>query len=187
MAQTSDANLTTAANVIKNETTALANTASRVGTMLNNIIDSKINNENISTSIPTDTGSDAKVPSVEAVEEFVATKLPYKKYLVSMTQTGTGAPIVGATFQDDITGIVWTYASTGTFTGTKTGAFLSGKVPKKIGLINAFYSSGSAYTYVYEISRQTDNTITLVTRNLTVAGGTNDLLNADTIEFVVYD
>lgn len=45
MAQKTDAQLTTEANVIKNETTAGANTATRVGEMLNDIIDSKLNNE----------------------------------------------------------------------------------------------------------------------------------------------
>lgn len=45
MAQKTDAELTTEANVIGTETIAAANTADRVGDMLINIIDSKVNND----------------------------------------------------------------------------------------------------------------------------------------------
>ena len=47
MSQLTDNQLTTEANVIKNETASNANTATRVGTMLNDVIDSKINNDKI--------------------------------------------------------------------------------------------------------------------------------------------
>lgn len=50
MAVKTDAQLTTAANVIKNETNTDANTAERVGDMLLDIIDSKINTATINTA-----------------------------------------------------------------------------------------------------------------------------------------
>lgn len=70
MAQAADSVLLTAADVIKNETTALANSANRVGTMLDNIIDSKINNDKIAISTALGT-SDALVPSQKAVKAYV--------------------------------------------------------------------------------------------------------------------
>jgi hypothetical protein len=45
MAQRTDAQLTTEKDVIKDETTANANSATRIGEMLENIIDSKVNND----------------------------------------------------------------------------------------------------------------------------------------------
>lgn len=72
MAQKTDAQLTTLSNTVQNETTAAANSASRLGGLLNDLNDSKINNDKISTDIDADTGSDEKVPSVAAVETYVA-------------------------------------------------------------------------------------------------------------------
>lgn len=44
MSKLSDSQLLTNSNIVKNETTALANTASRIGTLFYDIVDSKINN-----------------------------------------------------------------------------------------------------------------------------------------------
>lgn len=41
-----------------------------------------------------------------------------------INQTGTSDPTI-TTFDDNITGIVWTRSTTGTYLGTKTGAFTS--------------------------------------------------------------
>lgn len=56
MAQKTDAELTTEADVIGNETTPEANTADRVRDMLVNVIDSKVNNDDAVTSVNGDTG-----------------------------------------------------------------------------------------------------------------------------------
>jgi hypothetical protein len=55
MAQLTDAQLQTEANVIRDETQPNANTANRVGLMLNDIIDSKINKDSIAPLTFTDT------------------------------------------------------------------------------------------------------------------------------------
>jgi hypothetical protein len=74
MAQRTDSYLTTEANIIQNETATGANTALRVGTMLNDVIDSKINNDRVSDS--TALGNDATiVPSQNAVKTYVDTIL----------------------------------------------------------------------------------------------------------------
>lgn len=51
MSQKTDAELLTEAGVIKNETTEGANTATRVGDMLDNIIGSKLNNDDVATKM----------------------------------------------------------------------------------------------------------------------------------------
>lgn len=74
MAQRSDSYLTTEANIIQNETTAGANTALRVGTMFNDTVDSKINNDRVSDN--TGLGNSATlVPSQNAVKTYVDTIL----------------------------------------------------------------------------------------------------------------
>lgn len=50
MAQKTDEELLIEASVIKNETAAGANTANRVGTMLEDIIDSKVNTQNVNSN-----------------------------------------------------------------------------------------------------------------------------------------
>ena len=67
-----DVQLNTEAAVIKNETTPGANTATRVGTMLENIIDNKINDDKISTNTSLGT-SDSLIPSQNAVKTYADT------------------------------------------------------------------------------------------------------------------
>jgi hypothetical protein len=70
MAQKTDLQLTTEADVIKNETIIGANTALRVGTMLDNVIDSKVNNDKVSNNVAL--GNDPTlVPSQNAVKTYV--------------------------------------------------------------------------------------------------------------------
>ncbi len=68
-----DLQLLTEANVIKNETATGANTATRVGTMLDNLIYSKINSGSISANAALGT-SNVLVPSQYAVKQYVDTK-----------------------------------------------------------------------------------------------------------------
>lgn len=57
--------------------------------------------------------------------------LPRKKYAALLTQSGTNAP-VATILEDTITGLVWARSSAGTYTLTKTGAFVANKtVPPK--------------------------------------------------------
>lgn len=76
MSQLTDTQLTTEANIIKNETSADANTATRVGTMINDVIDSKINNDKISIDGTFASNSDAKVSSEKAVKTYVTSSTP---------------------------------------------------------------------------------------------------------------
>jgi len=68
MAQKTDAQLTTEANIIRDETAIGANTALRVGIMLDNLIDSKTNNDVISDA-PLGT-STSIVPTQNAVKTY---------------------------------------------------------------------------------------------------------------------
>lgn len=69
--QKTDADLIIEADVIKNETVASANTALRNGEMLNNLIDSKTNNDKIDTANTLDTASKT-VPGRDAVVAYIA-------------------------------------------------------------------------------------------------------------------
>tara|TARA_R110000868_G_scaffold154729_1_gene380866 strand:- start:18199 stop:19827 length:1629 start_codon:yes stop_codon:yes gene_type:complete len=70
MAQKTDLELIAEANVIRDETAIGANTALRIGTMLDNLVDSKINNDRVSDS--TSLGnSTTLVPSQNAVKTYV--------------------------------------------------------------------------------------------------------------------
>lgn len=91
LAQVSDATLTTSANTIKNETTPGANTATRIGNMLINIINSKINVDKIKTDL-TD-NSDSYVASQQAVYEAVSARAGK---LQKKTLTGTTYTLVAA-------------------------------------------------------------------------------------------
>jgi hypothetical protein len=83
-----DSQLTAEALVIKNETATGANTATRVGTMLTDLIDNKINNDKISTSIYLGS-SDALVPSQNAVKAYADNNKISKSINVE-TIDGTG-------------------------------------------------------------------------------------------------
>lgn len=129
MAKT-DSQLITEANIIKNETTAGANTATRVGTMLDDIIENKINNDKIVTTVGS--GSDDNVPSDLAVETALSGKQDtlvsgtniktingqdvlgsgnltvtydkgYIEFRSRLAQSGTSAPSKQITFIDEIT------------------------------------------------------------------------------------
>jgi hypothetical protein len=70
MAQRTDGQLTTEANIIRDETAVGANTALRVGTMLDNLIDSKVNIDRVSNSASLG-NSTTLVPSQNAVKTYV--------------------------------------------------------------------------------------------------------------------
>jgi len=108
MAQQTDSELTVEATVIQDETTAGANTATRVGQMLNDIIDSKINNDKIDTNV-TLSADDTFVPSVPAAKGYIDGKIPYKSYaaIVSLS-SGTFTVL---TKQNDFTGVTFAYTN----------------------------------------------------------------------------
>ena len=96
MAQKTRANLTTQANIIKNETATAANTATRVGTMHVDSIDSDVN---WLSDVVTDltSNSDLKVPTVKAVADGLATKVTSVNAGTNISVTGTAtAPIVNS-------------------------------------------------------------------------------------------
>jgi len=89
MAQKNIADLTSEANVIRDETTAGANTKLRVRNMLINIIDSYINNDRIDTANGLDTvGKD--IPGKDAV----------KNYITNAIASIGGGPAIADTYAD---------------------------------------------------------------------------------------
>ena len=74
MSQKTDAQLLTQKTEIKNETVANANTATRVGQMFEDSIDSKINNDKIDTDNGLAT-ADKTIPGRDAVKAYVAAQI----------------------------------------------------------------------------------------------------------------
>jgi hypothetical protein len=74
MAQQTDSQLTTSANVIGNETVSKANTKTRVRNMIADLIDSKINNDKIDTDNLLAT-SGKTIPGRDAVKAYIAAVL----------------------------------------------------------------------------------------------------------------
>lgn len=70
MSQRTDAQLTTEKEAIKNETVANANSANRIGTMVENMIDSKVNNDKIETANTLNT-SGKTVAGRDAVKAYI--------------------------------------------------------------------------------------------------------------------
>lgn len=94
-----DSELTSQTNIIKNETLPLANTADRVGTMLSDIVENKINKS----------------------------KFPFKSYSILFSQEGTNTPTITQLI-NDLGGIpVITRLSAGNYSFTLNGAFPENK------------------------------------------------------------
>jgi hypothetical protein len=105
MAQQTDSELTAEATVIQDETTAGANTATRIGEMFNNIIDSKVNVD----------------------------KRPYSVY-TAMVSCSSGT-LTTVELQNDFTGITFTFTvpSTGVIRCTASSATFSSNLTPSIG------------------------------------------------------
>lgn len=71
MSVQTDSQLTTAATVIQTETVTGANSASRVGTLLNNLAENKMNIDKIDPDVSLGANSDNFVPTVKAVKTYV--------------------------------------------------------------------------------------------------------------------
>jgi hypothetical protein len=101
MAQKTRANLTTQANIIKNETATAANTATRVGTMHVDSIDSDVNwLSDVQTNLTSN--SDLKVPTVKAVVDEISKTWSSTLVSASLTASNNTQYIVvaSATFTD---------------------------------------------------------------------------------------
>ena len=120
MAQKTDLELITESNIIRDETAIGANTALRVGTMFDNLVDSKINNDRVSDS--TSLGnSTTLVPSQNAVKTYVdafATGLLTDNGNYDPTITGeyptSGDTLSGGAVQK---GDIWYISADGTMNG----------------------------------------------------------------------
>lgn len=94
MAQKDDATLLTQAGVIKAETTANANTATRVGTMMEDIIDSKMNNDDLIDEDDMSTNSATRPPSQQSVKAYVDAEVAGASGAVDSVNGQTGVVVV---------------------------------------------------------------------------------------------
>lgn len=193
MAQVTDSALTTAAGVIKNETAPLANTATRYGTILENIADSKINTDKISANMTTDTGSTTKVPTVVAVEAKLSaltkssvglanvdntsdvnkpisnaqaaliTALIPKRFVAYINQTFPNPPVATVLINTLGGTPVFTKTATGSFVMTLAGAFPAGKVFIRNGIDRPIINFSNTSIKIVQVYRSSDNTITFLT------------------------
>lgn len=151
MATLNDTQLAAEATIIQNETSAGANTADRVGLMLNDIIENKINNDKIATTTSLGT-SNTVVPSQNAVKVYADTKqdllvsgtniktvngssllgsgnltvgLPYSVYAFYAEQFSTNPPVVSVEQNTTAVTITWTRAAQGRIRGTASAAIFT--------------------------------------------------------------
>lgn len=181
MPQQNDAALLILAAQIEDETAPGANTAVRVGTALGDFVDSKINNDKISTSTSLGT-SNTLISSQGAVKAYVDARTP-AVYAANLTQFSTIAPAEDTLFSSlPLGAIVWARSSAGIFTGTLAGQFLTGKVPY---LSKVIYDATTATSIRgYYIVRTSDNVITLTT---TIDGVASDgVLQGEFVQILVY-
>jgi len=202
-----DGQLNTQANVIKNETVVGANTPTRVGLMLNDIIDNKINTDKISTNqalgssddlLPTQNAvkvyadglintstslgtSNTKAPSQNATKVYVdtlAATLP-KVYLAYLTQ-GTLAPVPTQIRSTFVSPIVFSIVTPGNFLATSGGAeFTLGKT-----VMTILSSVNKSIKFTGYTALDSSN-ISFVTRD-TTGTNTDGLLLGDIIKIEVY-
>jgi hypothetical protein len=187
MAQKTNSQLTTEAEVIQNETVMGANTASRVGEMFVDIIDSKINNDDIDTNTSLGT-SNTVVPSQNAVKTYVDNSIgaAYKVYTAVITQSGTNAPTVDYTLENTLSGTpTWAYAGVGQYTLTLSSQWTNNKTIVFINpgfMPSGFLNTGIALGW----ERNSSSTITIKSKNTSTGADANDLIFKASIEIRVY-
>jgi hypothetical protein len=203
-----DGQLNTQANVIKNETIVGANTPTRVGLMLNDIIDNKINTDKISTDVALGT-SDALLPTQNAVKTYadrlldanpalgtsnikgatqnaikvyvdtLAATLP-KTYIAYLTQTASLPPSITIIKNSFTLPIVMSRVTQGNFLVTSGGTeFTLGKT------VCSIINSVSKATKFTGATLLDSSNISFVTRDNT-GTNTDGLLLGDIIKIEVY-
>jgi hypothetical protein len=203
-----DGQLNTQANVIKNETIVGANTPTRVGLMLNDIIDNKINTDKISTDVALGT-SDTLLPTQNAVKTYadrlldanpalgtsnikgatqnaikvyvdtLAATLP-KTYIAYLTQTASLPPSITIIKNSFTLPIVMSRVTQGNFLVTSGGTeFTLGKT------VCSIINSVSKATKFTGATLLDSSNISFVTRDST-GTNTDGLLLGDIIKIEVY-
>ncbi|MCD0470498.1 hypothetical protein [Flavobacterium sp. JAS] len=99
------------------------------------------------------------IGNAQTTDTYIAGRINgVKRYkLINMNQSGTGIPTF-TVLENSIGSIVWTRSSSGTYTGTLSGAFTSGKV-------HCTYTNGAANA-VIALNSTTNNTISLYSSTL---------------------
>lgn len=94
------------------------------------------------------------------MQELKTLIIPYKSYVVLMSQTGTSNPTVKVLLNELSAAIVWTYGSAGNYVGTLTGAFTVDKTFLSPDIFQQY--TGSDFTNII-FSRLSANQILIVT------------------------
>lgn len=96
-----DTQLTTDATVIQIETIARANTATRVGTMLNDIVSNKINIDKLDTDGTLAANSNVKLATQKAVKTYVDSKVTVGWFTGDLKQKYVDNAYISANFDVD--------------------------------------------------------------------------------------
>lgn len=120
---------------------------------------------------------------------IIGSTLGYKVYTALLTQSGTGAPTV-TVLQNTIGTIVWSRVSIGSYKGTLTGVFTSGKTFYNITYNNNAGGGGSGEFLIYEIRNDNINAIQISTLDVEMvthlANPSDSLLSSTPIEIRIY-
>lgn len=157
----------------------------KAGNLIKLITQSRISNVSVGVD-PHD------VVTVGQLNQYVDTSSSYKKYVATLTQTGTNAP-VATVLENTLGSITWSYDSTGWYLGTLTGAFATAsKVVVFVG--NQFFvreTGGIIITKEVVSDRNDENSIFVGSAKYDgVASGNvldNAVLNNTPIEIRVYN
>lgn len=179
MSALTDSQLTTLATTIQGNTATNSNAASLVGAFLNDVVDSKINNDKIDTDGTLAANSDSLVASQKATKTYVDANTP-KVYVVNITQSGSGAPSINTLIQNDFTGVITlTRASAGFFSATNSLAeFTAGKT--EVSIINGINGTGDLGQVV-----QSTTLCQFSSRNNS-GTSTDSLIQGGTLKITVY-
>lgn len=109
----------------------------------------------------------------------------YKVYIVLFAQSGTNAP-VPTILENTIGDIVWTYNSEGTYMGTLSGAFPSGKV-FCINTGSVIINGLNDQNFILYLGRINDNVLSLQTLDSITFTPKNGCLLETPIEIRVYN
>ena len=122
-------------------------------------------------------GSDpTDVVTVGQLNDYGVSGASYKKYVALLTQAGSNPP-TAVILENTLGGVpAWSYSSNGTYTATLAGVFTSNKTTLTI-------SSNDGE--VPAAKRTSADVITVATYLSGV--GTDDLLNGNTFEIIVYN
>ena len=120
--------------------------------------------------------------SLVLTEDGWTSQQVFKKYVVSLTQTSTGSPIINKEFLNNIGNIVWSRNAVGDYNGFLTDGFI-GNISKSENVFGMIDSGTINYVLIEKIDNSNIRLRTLLSDGSTTS---DNLLKETTIEITIY-